>query len=666
MCPVAVGIDLGTTNSGVARVDAAGRTVMIRNRDGDVLTPSVVLFRDAEVVVGREAEKDGQLEPQRMAQWVKRDMGAPVYSRPIQGEFLPPEVIQACVLRRLKADLTVALGAQASVVITVPAYFDEPRRKATADAGEMAGLNVLDIVNEPTAAALAFGETIGYLSPSGDVKDELTVLVYDLGGGTFDVTLLRMAPGDIQALATDGDVRLGGHDWDARLVDHLAEAFRQTHQIDLHEDPIALNRLFGLAVDAKHALSARSRTNVHVQHEGRSVDVEITRAQFEEMTADLLERTLYTTRQLLGDVGMQWHNVDRLLLVGGSTRMPMVVEKLSAISGKTPERSVNPDEAVARGAALYAHYLLSLEAATAGTLSGQAAPGAETGFTVTNVAAHSLGVEGIDPETLRKTNVKLIPRNAPLPAKYTERFTTKAENQRSIIIQILQGENVLPEECTAIGRTVLADLPAGLPKAWPVDVTFEYETNGRLRVHAVVPGTHREVTLELERNVGLSNQGIEQWREVVASGAGFDAFEALIAEALEEELAPAAPASPTYRSQPAMLSTPLPPDTAPEPAQPENVAGPSGPISPATLTPEMSPLSEMAPTPVSPSAELPEATAASETLVATRPEEKEPKPSGMPRWLMILLIYLTSAAAGLAAGYAILHWLRPGQFPLPW
>ena len=217
-----IGLDLGTTNSAAAWVDHTGRTAMVPNAEGELLTPSVVLFDDAEVVVGKEARNAATVHPEKVAEWVKRDMGAPVYSRPIRGEYLPPEVIQACILRKLKADILRTLGPDTSVVITVPAYFDEPRRKATADAGEMAGLTVLDIVNEPTSAALAFGETAGFLAPTGTPLEEMTVLIYDLGGGTFDVTLLRLAPRDIRTIATDGDVQLGGHDWDLRLVDHVA------------------------------------------------------------------------------------------------------------------------------------------------------------------------------------------------------------------------------------------------------------------------------------------------------------------------------------------------------------------------------------------------------------------------------------------------------------
>ncbi len=525
----AVGIDLGTSNSAVAWVDESGRSVMLRNSEGDLLTPSVVLFDDAEIIVGKEAKRLAPLYPDRVAEWVKRDMGKPAYSRPIRGERLPPEVIQACILRKLKAEIVAALGPDPKAVITVPAYFDEPRRKATADAGEMAGLSLLDIVNEPTAAALGFGEVLGYLSPEGQPLAEMVVMVYDLGGGTFDATLLRLAAGDIRTLATDGDVQLGGHDWDTRLVDYAAEVFQKAHGCDPRENAASLARLYSAAVEAKHTLSARSRTILRVEHAGRVCDVPIFRQQFEEMTADLLERTAYTSRQLLQAAGLRWSDVSRILLVGGSTRMPMVARMLQELTGLVPDRTVNPDEAVARGAALYARYLLSPPSSAAGVP-----------FRVTNVNAHSLGVEGIDPQTFRKVNIILIPRNTPLPAKATERFMTKAEGQRSIVIQVLEGESSLPGECTAIGRAVIRDLPAGLPKGWPIEVTFEYQRNGRLTVHGLVPGTDRQVVLDLERDAGLSGQSVARWKQTVTGAQGFEAFEEMIQEVLHLPAIPAA------------------------------------------------------------------------------------------------------------------------------
>ncbi|HWB14258.1 MAG TPA: Hsp70 family protein [Pirellulales bacterium] len=518
----AVGIDLGTTYSAASWLQDSGKTAMIANSDGDILTPSAVLFEDKEVIVGKEARKVGPLKPARFADCVKRDMGSPVFSRPICGEYMPPEVIQAWVLKKLKADVVRAVGPDFRVVITVPAFFDEPRRKATADAGNMAALPVLDVVNEPTAAALAFGEELGYLGATGDMRAAIKVLVYDLGGGTFDVTILDMRPGDLRTLATDGDVRLGGRDWDMRLADHAAEAFIHEHREDPRTNPASLQRLLNEVEEAKRTLSARQNAAIRVDHAGSSTTVKVTRELFEQLTADLLERTAYTTRQVLGAAGLAWKDIDRVLLVGGATRMPMVGRMLEHLSRIKPDQKVHPDEAVARGAAIYAGYLLA-------TQPGSAKPPM---FTVTNVNSHSLGIEGIDPATMRKRNVIIIPRNSPLPARVKERFVTKTENQRSVVVQVLEGESATPSECTAIGRTSLRDLPAGLPASWPVEITYEYETNGRLKVTAVVPGTKREIKLELEREGSLSEERLARWKQVVSTDGGTDLFADIIAEEL--------------------------------------------------------------------------------------------------------------------------------------
>ncbi len=678
----AVGIDLGTTNSAVAWVDPSGHTAMIPNADGEILTPSVVLFDDAEIVVGKEALRAAASHPDRVAQWVKREMGAPVYSRPIRGQYLPPEVIQSCILRRLRGDIVTAVGPSAKAVLTVPAYFDELRRKATADAGEMAGLTLLDIVNEPTAAALAFGEALGYLSPAGKPLQEMVVLVYDLGGGTFDATLLRLAPGDIRTLATDGDVQLGGHDWDTRLVAHTAEAFRRVHGFDPREDAAASNRLYAAAVEAKHTLSARMRAIVRVEHQGRVAEIPVTREEFEEMTADLLERTAYTIRQLIAAARLEWKDVSRILLVGGSTRMPMVARKLQELTGIVPDRTVNPDEAVARGAALYCKYLLG---------NAGAEQSAST-FQVTNVNSHSLGVEGIDPETLRKINVILIPRNTPLPAKCTQKFMTKTEGQRSIVIQVLEGESGNPGECIAIGRTVIRDLPEGLPKNWPVEVTFEYGVNGRLKVRAGVPGTHRETVLELERDVGLSLEGISRWKHVLGGMAGFADFEGML-----DSLLPAPALTPAPGPD---LPPPLPPaEKAPSASKTgrwdsgsaETIPIPPMPAS-GGIPVEALPLSVPLPTPtgfsLAPHKSSGVAWGGATTVAAVAGALSSTGQSGRPtdaidlreigieadassrrarRWVVIALGYGTSAVLGLGLTYLVIRWLFPGsRLPSLW
>lgn len=701
---IPVGIDLGTTFSAVSFLDDSGTTTMLRNAEGDLLTPSVVLFGEHELAVGKDARNVAALNPELVAEWVKRDMGAPYYSRPIHGQYLPPEVIEACILRKIRGDIHRALGSDVAAVITVPAYFDEPRRKATADAGEMAGLRVLDIVNEPTAAALAFGEALGYLDARGATKPDMTILVYDLGGGTFDVTLLRLTPGRVETLATDGDVQLGGHDWDLRLVDYAAAAFQQAHGIDPRHDARAMNRLLAAAIDTKHALSARNRALLPLEYQGKTLELEITRERFAELSADLLERTAYTTRQLLADAKVGPGDVSRVLLVGGSTRMPMVAEMLRALLGQEPERTVNPDEAVARGAALYAGYLL----AKAGV-----APAAA--FEVRDVNSHSLGVEGIDPDTMRRVNVVLIPRNTALPAMRTERFTTKSDNQTSIAVQVLEGESSLPGECTAIGRTVIRDLQAGLPKGWPVEVTFEYGTNGRLSVRAVVAGTDHAASLELERAVGLSGAGVARWQHAIEQSAGFDQFRRTAAEVAalgamaggtaaasvlplsQTTGAPpisAAPASAPGAAGPLAGNMGFVPVGGDQPAAPPIYHAPAAVESPrfapgatgggsivataepagvqlaADAPPEGSflaaPRPLLAPTDTAPAASTTGGNRAGRGPVARSAAARAAAARRPGSWGVLVVGYVTSAAAGLALGYLVLHLLRPWAFPLPW
>ena len=642
----AVGIDLGTTYSAVAYLDDRARTAMIRNGEGEILTPSVVLFDDTEVIVGREAKKLSTLRVGSVAECVKRDMGRPSYSRLINGERLPPEVIQACILKKLKVDAEAALGPTMKAVITVPAYFDEPRRKATADAGEMAGLDVLDIVNEPTAAALAFGETLGYLSESGDARTPMKVLVYDLGGGTFDVTVIDLRPGDLHTLATDGDVQLGGHDWDMRLIDHVSEAYKREHGADPRLNPQCMARLVLAVEDAKHTLTARAKTTVTVELDGRHSEFTVTRDLFEELTADLLERTSYTTRQVLAATGLAWSDIDRVLLVGGSTRMPMVGKMLKQLTGITPDHSVYPDEAVARGAAIFAGY----------RMAGKEERSAPPAFRVTDVNSHSLGIEGIDLRTDRKQNTILIPRNSPLPSKTVEKFATKKENQRSIIVQVLEGESRSPDQCSPIGRAVLRKLPPGLPKAWPVEVSYEYLTNGRLEVHAKVPGTDRQLLMELEREGGLSAAAIGRWRQVLVSDTGFDKFQTAIADVLgiEESESAKRPEDSDLpkRNRPKDLSAGQPARSSqkpplPRPTMQAPTAGTQAPSAAAVARPGVALATAVVPQPAP-------APRQDDFGSATSNDAR-----GLPGKLVNLLGHLLAPVLGLIVGYYILVW----QFP---
>jgi molecular chaperone DnaK len=503
----AVGIDLGTTYSVVARLDERGQPVTLVNAEGDRLTPSLVLFDGEEVIVGKEAMKAMSSEAERVAECAKRDMGHRTYHRAIGGKQYPPEVIQAWILNKLRSDAMQQIGPFEKAVITVPAYFDEVRRKATQDAGYMAGCEVLDIINEPTAAAVAFGFQQGFLNRSGSTDQPRRVLVYDLGGGTFDVTLMEIRGSEFLALATDGDVALGGFDWDQRLLNLAADAFQREHAIDLRESPAAAGKLWRECEDAKRTLSARPKAPVVSEYKGKVLRVEITREEFEEATQDLLDRTRFTCVQTLRAAGLDWPDLDRVLLVGGSTRMPMVRAMLQKVSGRPPDASVAADEAVAHGAALHAGLILAKRA-------GRAAA-----FSIRNVNSHSLGVVGVDSQTKRRRNGIVIPRNTPLPVSAHRKFKTAKDDQRSILVQIVEGESPSADDCTPVGRCSAANLPPGLPAKTPVDVTFHYKADGRLKVRVQVPQTKLQMETEIVRENGLSKEHMDAWRQYISGMA---------------------------------------------------------------------------------------------------------------------------------------------------
>ena len=498
--PPAVGIDLGTTFCVVAHLDPAGRPCTIPNSEGDLITPSVVLFDGASVAVGKEAVKAATTEPDRVAAFAKRDMGSPMYSRPIAGQHLPPEVIQSLILEKLKRDAEAKLGPFTKCVITVPAFFNEPRRKATQDAGHLAGLEVIDLINEPTAAAIAYGVQAGFLTGTGEARKMERVLVFDLGGGTFDVTLMEIDGTNYTALATAGDVHLGGIDWDRRIADRIAEQFVAKHRgIDPRQHPGGLQRLLREAEDAKRTLSAREQASINFEFSGHALRLPFARREFEESTIDLLERTRFTSTSVLRDAGLGWKDITRLLLVGGSTRMPMVQQMLEQESGLRVDRSLSADEAVAHGAALYAGLLLATEAGKRPTMR------------VKNVNGHDLGVLGRDPATGRPKTSVIIPRNTPLPATRAKRYAISRENQRDVAIQVIEGGDRSGNNSTPIGRCVIRGLPAGLSPGTPVEVSFTYEANGRLTVRGSLPDHGIEAVLNVERASGLTDATLGEW-----------------------------------------------------------------------------------------------------------------------------------------------------------
>lgn len=654
--PHPLGIDLGTTYSAVATVTDAGRTVMVPNSEGQILTPSVVFFDEDSIVVGNAAKQHALVNIDSVAICPKRDMGKKYYSRPIRGQQLPPEVIQATILKQLKDDAVAIHGGEMAVVITVPAYFDEPRRRATAHAGEMAGLNVLDIVNEPTAAALAYGEQLGYLDDkTGATLKPLRILVYDLGGGTFDVTLLDLRPGDVKTLATDGDVKLGGRDWDEALANYGADCFYQSHGLDPRTDNQAWLNIVQHAEQVKQALTFQQQAILEIRHSGYTQAVAVTRDTFEELTEALVERTAYTCRQLIQTAGVTWETVDRIILVGGSTRMPMISRMLLEMTKKPPERGVHPDEAVARGAAIYARHLLYKQAV------GDDGPASN--FKVTNVNAHSLGIEGLDQQTQRKQNVIIIRRNTPLPAKKVDKFVTKRENQTSVVVNVLEGESREPTHCSLIGRAVVRDLPPQLPKGWPIQVTYEYRENGRLAVHANVPGTEQSVSMELENATGMSNARVNRWRKIfdTTKAKAFHDIEDVLDEILNEEdeedkKAGSSPSNVGKKSNPNLQRA------ASGPANPsargaKPAAGAARPIPVASPAPAAKPaMAPAKPTPVAPPQR-------SVKDAAREMRSVQPKVSrgdqAAKRALIMTVIFVVSGFVGLLIGYYIVANVTP-------
>ncbi len=513
----AVGIDLGTTYSVVAYLDSTGRPATILNGAGELLTPSAVLFDEGDIVVGKEAAKASVVAPDAYADCFKRDMGGIRFRRNVRGIEVPPEVLSAFILERLKQDAERRLGPVRQVVITVPAFFDETRRRATQDAGRLAGLEVLDIINEPTAAALAYGFQHGFFADSsaGHNAGPMRVLVHDLGGGTFDVTILEINGTQFRALATDGDVQLGGKDFDERLVDYLAEKFREAHGVDPRSDPQDAAQLWLDAQQLKHTLSERSKANVVCFHAGIRLRLDVTREQFEDLTRDLLERTETTTSLVVKEAGLDWSKIDRVLLVGGSSRMPMVAEMLARVTGKQPDRSASPDEAVAHGAALYA-----------GMLMQQAGDSAVSKCQLINVNSHSLGVVGLDGKTKTRVNVVLIPKNSPLPSRAVRTFQTARPDQRSVKVSVVEGESHRPEECIPLGECVVRDLEPGLPKGTAIQVEYSYASNGRISVSARIPQSRQSAHVELQRGGSHTLENLETWRARLSgrepsSGRGF-------------------------------------------------------------------------------------------------------------------------------------------------
>jgi molecular chaperone DnaK (HSP70) len=496
-----VGIDLGTTNSAVARRNPYGRPEVVANREGQNITPSVVYFGTEPPAVGQEAKEWARLGNEEIASFFKPHMGNAQFRLSFRGRSYSATDLSAMVLRRLKQDAEAGLGEPVDrAVITVPAYFADPQRKATIDAGTAAGFRVLRIINEPTAAALAYG-----LQKS---NAEETVLIYDLGGGTFDVTVARITPAEILIVATAGDHDLGGKNWDDRIATFLAERFAAETGFDPLDDPTALNEVLVRSEQAKWALSERAATRITLQLGSERRTFELSRSEFEAMTFPLMERTRRLTEEALGEAGLDWSKLDGVLLVGGSTRMPMVRAYVSEMSGKPPRAGVNVDEVVALGAAIQAAIEVG-EAigdavprftlgASASRTPASAAP-AITARRVIDVMSHSLGTVAVSPDGSAYVNDLVIRRNVPIPASDSRSYlhaTHGGANER-LEVYVTQGESTAPLDCTILGKYVFHRIePTAAEVA--VDVGLSYDSNGVVQVRAIQRDTGRELPMTME------------------------------------------------------------------------------------------------------------------------------------------------------------------------
>lgn len=482
-----IGIDLGTTNSAVAVMEG-GESVIIPNIEGNRTTPSVVAFtKDGERLVGETAKRQAITNPDRTISSIKRHMGSD-FTVKIDDKTYTPQDISAMILQKLKADAESYLGEKITeAVITVPAYFTDAQRQATKDAGRIAGLDVKRIVNEPTAAALAYGEDKD--------KDAQTVMVYDLGGGTFDVSILELSDGVFEVHATRGNNKLGGDDFDNRLIDYIAEEFKKENGIDLKADNMSLQRLKEAAEKAKKELSSTMSTNVNLPFITASqagplhLNMDITRAKFDELTADLVKMTEGPVKDALKDAGLSANEIDKVLLVGGSTRIPAVQECIKKLTGKNPQKDINPDECVALGAAIQG-----------GVLSGDVKD-----LLLLDVTPLSLGIE-----TMGNITTRLIERNTTIPTKKSQIFTTAADNQTSVEIHVLQGERQMAKDNVTLGRFTLDGIaPArrGVPQ---IEVTFDIDANGIVNVSAKDMGTGKEQHITITSSTNLNEEEIEK------------------------------------------------------------------------------------------------------------------------------------------------------------
>ncbi len=513
-----VGIDLGTTYSTIAQLDANGNPVSVPNADGRVITPSVVILgEDGKVIVGPSYERMALENPRNIVEAIKRQMGNKDFSIVYQGKKLTPEFISALILKKLKQDAEKTMGPISNAVITVPYYFNDVRRKATQDAGKIAGLNVIDIINEPTAATLAVAWQKEQLGRPDKFTGERTIMVYDLGGGTFDVTVVRYTATSFKVLATDGDVMLGGLDWSRRVVDHIAEEFHKKHGEDPREDPETLMQLTQECEQAKRDLSNKSQIPITAYYKGKNLTVALSRGEFERLTGDLMQRTRDTTELVMQQAGVGIGELDEVVLVGGSTYMPVVEKMLRDVTGCEPSRDVAPEEAVAQGAAIHAGILEARDKGSKGRL-GAAVLKRLQSVSATDVNSHSLGIKITDPNNrIRKINHIMIPKNTGIPFEVSQKFVTNSANQQRIHVCVLEGDASDPDACTTIGDFRIVNLPPNLPAGSPVEISIVYDKNGRIGAHARELVGNTEAKTEIVRDSGLNDENVNSF-ETLARG----------------------------------------------------------------------------------------------------------------------------------------------------
>ncbi|HEV3004404.1 MAG TPA: Hsp70 family protein [Pirellulales bacterium] len=504
----------------MAHLDQEGNPITLLNEEDQIETPSLILLAEGgHVIVGPSRMRAAMEDPEHVVERVKRHMGSVEYKRTYDGHEITPEFLSALILKKLRQDAEKRIGTIANAVITVPYYFNDARRKATQDAGRIAGLNVIDIINEPTAATLTYAWHRGELGAATNQFDRPRMaLVYDLGGGTFDVTVVRYTPTHFQVLATDGDVYLGGVDWNDRLLNYVSDEFKARHGADPRESPQTCQVLRNDCDLAKIALSEQPRATIVCRHAGKSHSVAITREQFEQLTADLLQRTIDTTELVIEQAKITPDQLDAIVLVGGSTLMPRVPLLLQQVTGKKPYQELSPHTAVAQGAAIHAA-ILEAKFRGAGSDLAERVRRHLKQVKQDDVNSHSLGVVVRDPRSGRQVNHVMIPRNTKLPVEVQQNFNTNEANQTRATVRVVEGDAPDPNACSQIGACSITQLPPNLPKGAPVEVWYSFGTDGRVKVRARDKTGGGEAAIEIERRGGLNEAQIDVYTNLASQYA---------------------------------------------------------------------------------------------------------------------------------------------------